>query len=306
MKNLSDVTIVIVTYSTKKNILLNCLNSIDKKIKVILVENSKKFTNEKYILKKFPNLKILCTGSNLGYGAGNNFGLLNVKTQYALILNPDIVCDINFFKNLKMLLNNKKEFSIIGCRYLYDKISMPAGFFNEKKNRLFHQNFLKKKITSLIKVDWVTGCSMLINLKKFKNKNIFDVNFFLFFEEFDLCKSVINKGGLVYLSNDLLVNHLHSKGSIGANSNLKNVAIKMRNWHWMWSLFYFYKKNYSYFYAFFKTFGKLLKSFFKSIYFMIIFDKDSKTRYLYMFLGLFSAIVGRKSDYRANTPNSKN
>ena len=41
---------------------------------------------------------------------------------------------------------------------------------------------------------------------------------------------------------------------------------------------------------------------FKSIYFMIIFDKDSKTRCLYMFLGLFSAIVGRKSDYRAKHP----
>ena len=77
----------------------------------------------------------------------------------------------------------------------------------------------------------------------FKDKNIFDDNFFLFFEEFDLCKSVTNKGGFVYSSNELLVNHLHSKGSIGSNQNLRTVAIKVRNWHWMWSLFYFYEKN---------------------------------------------------------------
>ena len=302
MNEINNVTIIIVTYSTKKNILLNCLRSVDKKTKIIIVENSKKFKDKKFFLKKFSNLKIFCSGANLGYGGGNNFGLLRVKTQYALILNPDIICDIDFFKNLNKLLNKKKVFSIIGCQYLYDKIFMPAGFFNEKKNKQLKKNFYKKKLSNLIKVDWVTGCSMLINLKKFKDKNIFDVNFFLFFEEFDLCKSVINKGGFVYSSSDLLVDHLHSKGSIGSNDNLKTVAIKMRNWHWMWSLFYFYKKNNNYFYAFFKTFGKLLKSFFKSIYFMISLDKDNTNKNLYRLFGLFSAIVGKKSSYRAKFP----
>ena len=298
MKKLNNVTIIIVTYLTKKNILLNCLKSIDKNVKVIVVENSKKFVDEKYFLKRFSNLKILCSGINLGYGAGNNFGLSNVKTQYALILNPDIICDTNFFKNLNKLLNTKKIFSIIGCQYLYDKIHMPAGFFNKKKDRAFHQSFLKERTASLIKVDWVTGCSMLINLKKFKDKNIFDVNFFLFFEEFDLCRSVINKGDFVYSSSDLLVDHLHSKGSIGSNNNLKTAAIKIRNWHWTWSLFYFYKKKHNYFYALFKTFSKLLKAFFFTIYFTVFFDQNNRNTYLYRFLGLFSAIVGRQSNYR--------
>ena len=298
MKKLNNVTIIIVTYLTKKNILLNCLKSIDKNVKVIVVENSKKFVDEKYFLKRFSNLKILCSGINLGYGAGNNFGLSNVKTQYALILNPDIICDTNFFKNLNKLLNTKKIFSIIGCQYLYDKIHMPAGFFNKKKDRAFHQSFLKERTASLIKVDWVTGCSMLINLKKFKDKNIFDVNFFLFFEEFVLCRSVINKGDFVYSSSDLLVDHLHSKGSIGSNNNLKTAAIKIRNWHWTWSLFYFYKKKHNFFYALFKTFSKLLKAFFFTIYFTIIFDQNNRNTYLYRFLGLFSAIVGRQSNYR--------
>ena len=299
MKKLNHVTIIIVTYLTKKNILLSCLKSINKNVKIIVVENSKKFVHEEFFLKQFPNLKILCSGKNLGYGAGNNFGLTNVKTQYALILNPDIICDIDLFKNLNKLLNKKKIFSIIGCQFLNDKIFMPAGFFNKKKNDTFQQSFLKKKINSLIKLDWVTGCSMLINLKKFKDKNIFDVNFFLFFEEFDLCKSVINKGDFVYSSNDLLVNHLHSMGSLGSNKNLKTDALKIRNWHWMWSLFYFYKKNHSYFYALFKTFSKFFKSFFLTIYFTIIFDENNQYKYLYRFLGLFSAIIGKKSNYRA-------
>jgi len=303
MKNLNNLTVVIVTYLTKKDILLNCLKSIDKKIKVVIVENSTKFKDQKYFLKKFSNLKILCSGSNLGYGGGNNFGLINIKTQYALILSPDVVCDVKFFTNMKKILNKNENFFIIGCQYLYDKIFMPAGFFNEKRNKIFRQNFFKKKHPSLTKVDWVTGCSMLINLNKFKNKNIFDKNFFLFFEELDLCKSIINKGGFIYSSSDLLVDHLHSKGSIGSDVNLKTEAIKMRDWHWMWSLFYFYKKNYNYYYAFSKTFGKFLKSFFKLIYFTIIFDQDNKYKYLYRFFGLFSALIGRKSNYRGNISN---
>ena len=173
-------------------------------------------------------------------------------------------------------------------------------FLMKKKNRLFKKNFFKKKKKSLTKVDWVTGCSMLINLKKFKDKNIFDVNFFLFFEEFDLCKSVIKKGGSIYSSRDLLVHHLHSIGSIGSDIKLKTEFIKMRNWHWMWSLFYFYKKNYNYYYALFKTLGKLIKFFYKSIYFTVIFDKDKKNKYLYQFYGLFSSLIGKKSFYRGN------
>lgn len=298
MKRLDSITVVIVTYRTQKNILFNCLKSIDKNVKVIIVENSKKFASKKYFLKKFSNLKILCSGDNLGYGAGNNFGLLNVKTQYALILSPDVICDVSFFKNLNKLLNKKKIFSIIGCQYLYDKIYMPAGFFNKKKNKVFHRNFFKKEKTSLTKVDWVTGCSMVINLKKFKDKNIFDANFFLYFEEFDLCRSMINKGNSVYTSSNLLVDHLHSKSSIGANNNLKTDAIKIRNWHWTWSLFYFYKKKHNYFYALFKTFSKLLKSFFLIMYFTIISDQNNRTTYLYRFFGLFSAIIGRRSYYR--------
>ena len=69
---------------------------------------------------------------------------------------------------------------------------MPAGFFGEKENKEFRKNFKNNKIDSISSVEWVTGCSMLINLKKFRNKELFDENFFLYFEEFDLCKSLVD------------------------------------------------------------------------------------------------------------------
>ena len=147
MKKINNLTIVIVTYLTDKNILLNCLKSIDRKNKVIIVENSKTFKNRNYFLKKFSNVKITCTGSNLGYGKGNNFGLDRVKTDYALILNPDIICENGFFKKVIKLINKNNKFSIIGCQYSNETPYLPAGFFDKKKTKLFIKIFfcIKKK-----------------------------------------------------------------------------------------------------------------------------------------------------------------
>ena len=297
MKKINNLTVVIVTYLTDKNILLNCIRSIDKKFKVIIVENSMKFLHKNYFTKKFSNVEVICTGLNLGYGKGNNFGLNKVKTDYALILNPDIVCEANFFNKIGKLIQKNNKFSIIGCQYSNDTAYLPAGFFDKKKNNDFQKNFFKKK-KELTKVDWVTGCSMLINFKKFKNKKIFDKNYFLYFEEFDLCKSVNDKGGLVYSSNNLRVYHMGFKGSLGASAKFKNEANRLRDWHWMWSYFYFYKKNYNYLYALLKISGKFFKSIFKTIFYVLLFDKFNRDKYLFRFLGLLFSILGFNSNYR--------
>ena len=229
MKNLKELTVLIVTYHTNKNILINCLRSIDRKVKVLIVENSNKFKYSKDI-KKFKNINYVCSGENLGYGKGNNFGLKKIKTKYALILNPDILCDKHLFKNISILISKKINFHLIGCQYLKDKIFMPAGFFNKEKNINFRQNFKKNNQNYLDKVDWVTGCSMLVNISKFNNKNIFDKNFFLYFEEFDLCKRIINKGGNIYTCKDLKIHHLGFKSSLGVNLNNKFDANNLREW----------------------------------------------------------------------------
>ena len=88
MENLNNLTVVIVTYLTQKKILLNCLNSISKEVKIKIIENSENFEFKKDILNKFSNVEIECTGKNLGYGNGNNFGLNLTQTDFALILNP--------------------------------------------------------------------------------------------------------------------------------------------------------------------------------------------------------------------------
>jgi len=297
---MKNITVVIVTYQTPEKIILDCLESIDKNIKVLIVENSELFKNKEKILSKFENVKILCTGMNLGYGAGNNFGIKAATTDYILILNPDVICDKDLFSNTSALIDKTENFSIIGCQYLYDKVFMPAGFFNSKKNKEFKTNFKNDKIDELTKVDWVTGCSMLINLKKFENKKIFDENFFLYFEEFDLCKTLLKRGENVYTSKKLKIHHLGFKSSFDETLNDKRNINFLREWHWMWSTFYFYKKNFNYFYALNKVLGKFIKSFFKIIFYSLIFNQRERDKYKYRFLGIYNAILNRPSKFRGN------
>jgi N-acetylglucosaminyl-diphospho-decaprenol L-rhamnosyltransferase len=298
MKNLSDLTVVIVTYKTAEKIIFDCLKSLNSNVKVLIIENSNNFVHEQIILSNFPNVNVWCTGENLGYGKGNNFGLKMVKTNYALILNPDVVCDRDFFNNIVDITNLPNPFTIIGCQYLNDNVFMPAGFFDKKKNAKFKDDFRNNNVEPLSKVEWVTGCSMLINLKKFNDKEIFDKNFFLYFEEVDLCKSVIKKGENIFTSQKLKINHLGFKSSTEKNSD-NNISLEsVREWHWMWSSFYFYKKNYNYPYAFYQMFGKLIKSFIKLSFYYLTFQKNKKNKYLYRFLGLSNSYLNKPSHFR--------
>ncbi len=291
---LSDLTIIIVTFRTNISILKDCLKSIDPSVKVLIVENSENFINSEEIIKSFNNVNILCTGSNLGMGGGNNFGLEKVKTNFSLILNPDIVCEKNFFENIIHYLNDDFEYSIIGSQYLDNSIWKPAGFFSKKKNIDI------KFDNHLTKVDWVVGCSMLINLKKFKTKKIFDENFFLFFEEFDLCKKTLINGNLIYSSNKLLVKHLGFKGSFASDAKYEIEALKLKNWHYMWSQFYFNKKYEGIFISYIKGLASLLKNSIKILFNVIKNNELETIKYKFRFSGLLSSMMAKKSSFRIN------
>tara|TARA_B100000470_G_scaffold121664_1_gene93938 strand:+ start:636 stop:1541 length:906 start_codon:yes stop_codon:yes gene_type:complete len=293
---LNELTTIIVTYKTNIEILKNCLKSIDPKVKIIIVENSKNFKHSEEIQSNFFNVEIVCSGSNLGMGSGNNFGLKKVKTKYALVLNPDTICENSFFSNINKYLSDQIDFTLIGCVYNKKTNFNSAGFFDNRDIKL--AKFIKE--LNLYEVDWIVGHTILINMKKFKEQIFFDENFFLFFEETDLCMKVKKRNEKVYMCPDLKLDHLGWKGSFATDNNLEEESDRLRNWHYMWSFFYYHKKNYGYMYAFTKSFSRLLRSIVRIIFYLITFNKKQRIIYTYRFLGLINSILLKKSYFRIN------
>jgi N-acetylglucosaminyl-diphospho-decaprenol L-rhamnosyltransferase len=230
----------------------------------------------------------------MGYGAGNNFGLKKVNTKYALILNPDIICSDDFFLNIVKYLDGNIDFSLIGSTYKEHTNYNPAGFFDNKdlKSAKFITEF------NLYEVDWIAGHTILINFDKFKEKKIFDENFFLFFEELDLCKSVKKRNEKTFMSTTLKVNHLGWKSSFAIDEKFEIQSLKLRNWHYLWSMFYYNKKNHGYIFALKKSLSRLFRSIIRIIYYLIRLDKKGIIIYSYRLLGLINSIFLKKSWYR--------
>ena len=225
----------------------------------------------------------------MGYGAGNNLGFKNIKTRYGLISNPDIIYEKNFFKFVQNYLKPEIKFSIIGVSYYDDNENLPYGSFENKND-----NFLKEKKydkNSLKEVDWVVGCSLIVDKNFVDINDLFDENIFLYFEEIDLCRRVKIKGGKVFNSSQLKVKHLGHKGSAATDPDYTIETEMFRNWHWMWSSFYYHKKYNNYLIALVKMSGKFVKSIFKYIFFSIIYNKKKQTITLQDFMVFFVLLL---------------
>jgi len=269
-----NITFVIVCFRSD-HIIDQCLKSINPHIKVVIVENSNNSFIKDRLEKKFSNVRVLISGDNIGYGRGNNLGLSEVKTKYAFILNPDAYLEKYTLKELyevKKFLN--EDFSILSPK-----------IFN---NKILDVTESKKK--DFTKVNFVKGFAMLLNLEKINVKKIFDENFFLFLEEIDLCKRVKDIGGKIYIACKAKVHH-YSKKSSGDEFHIE----LCRNWHWMWSLYYYNLKHFGLLVAYKITLYKFTSSLIKILMAMLLFKKKKYLIYKYRLSGLINAYRGKNS-----------
>ena len=71
-----------------------------------------------------------------------------------------------------------------------------------------------------------------------------------------------------------------------------------RNWHWMWSTFYFHKKHKNYIFALINISPKLFSAFFKTIFYTLIFNVKKRSIYYHRLGGILNSILGKRSWYR--------
>ena len=270
-----DITAIITSFRSENKI-LKCLKSLGKDFEIIVIENSndKKLKNK--LENEYPNLKCILSDKNLGYAKGNNLGLSMVKSKYALIINPDAEVHNQAIKNFFLATKEKPNFSII------------APYIQEEKNNSFSKNTKKR----IYEVKSVKGFAMFLNLEQFKELGFFDENFFIYF---DLCKRLIKKGKKIFLDTSIIINHA---GGTSHEDAINYEMEKSRNWHWMWSTFYFHKKHYGYIIALIKILPKFLSALLKTIFFKIISNNKKKDIYYCRFEGILNSILMRKSWYR--------
>ena len=290
-----NLTVIIVTFFSGK-VIHDCISSIPEDIKIIIVDNSNDefFKNE--IENKYNNVRCVLSEKNIGMGAGNNYGLSEIDTDYGLVLNPDVVLRKDTIDEMILASKQIDTFSIISP--IMDDENYP-----NYKLRKWDNSINKKK--EPFKVKSVDGFAMLLNLSRlnkfenFRNNEYFDENIFLYLENDDLCKRIIDYNENIYIVPKSKIKHFGGKA---VDEKYKYEIELSRNWHWVWSKFYFNKKHYGFLNAFIKVFPIFISAIFKMLFYLFI-NKRKKEIYLFRVLGFLNAALGKKSFYRPKINN---
>ena len=241
-----NLSAVIVTFKSDQ-VIHDCIQSISDQVKIIVVDNSNDRKLKENLEKKYKNVECILSSNNLGMGSGNNQALKQVKTDYAIILNPDVI------------LKKDTIEEIINCSHQIESFAILAPISTDPK----YPNYkIKKNIDSIdynlpFKVESIDGFAMVLNLKRinkiesFKNYDYFDEKFFMYLENDDLCMRLIKEKENIFVVPKAKIKHLGAKA---VDDKYFHEIELSRNWHWMWSKFYFNKKHNGFLIAFFSVF----------------------------------------------------
>ena len=266
---MNNLTIFAVAYKPKKKLIELLVERYSKIYPTIIINNSLERLNDEFY--KIKNLKVIDNKENRGNGAGINVGLKSIKTKYALYLDLDSYISLGNLSKLLRYANLIKNFGVL--------IPNSSNEIEQKK---------------ICKTWNREGSIMLFNLEILENK-LFDEKYFLYFEELDFFFNCLKKNINVFFVPKVISSH--AKGTSIIENNKIN---ELRVWHYSWSQFYFYKKNFNFFYALKKSLPVFLNSIFMIIPNLIKKDfKEAKLR-LVRISGFTSSFLCLKSWKRIN------
>ena len=277
MKNYNDLTIFFVSYFSKPNI-EKIIKKINPKIKILIIDNAKEKGFKEYFKKKFKNVKVIVSKSNKGESGGINIAFRNIKTKYALKMDSDVILKKNTINKFIQTAYLVKDFVILAPQH--EKSFYKSDFISEQKSIFKNLQLMKL----------IHGQFMFFNMKNVKKIGYFDENFFLYFEETDFCLRAYKRDQKIYVLTDTRVTH---KGGWSVNLENKLDIEANKHWHFMWSKFYYFKKNYSLVKAYQKTLIDFFESIFKYILYFSI-DYRKKVIFYNKISGLFNSFIGNK------------
>lgn len=199
----SKVAIIILNWNGKEDT-IECLESLKHitypNYEILLVDNGSTDGSVECFRERYPGMEIIENGENLGFAEGNNVGIrraMDEGADYVLLLNNDTVVDPEFLGELVKVAEGDERIGIVGPKIYYydykgrkDVIWFAGGGINWTTGRTTHHCMRKiddGTINKLKKVDYITGCTMLIKGDVFMKIGLLDSDYFLYFEETDFC-----------------------------------------------------------------------------------------------------------------------
>ena len=212
---MTKIAIVILHFTNKKQT-LSCLLSINKleaeglKTEVVVVNNNPK-ENLHDLKTKFNKFSFLETGKNLGYAAGNNFGIKRVlkeKPDFVFVINNDTVLDEKILLNLIEFAKTDEKIGILGPKIYFapgyefhkeryqvkdqGKVIWYAGGLIDWSNIVSSHRGVDEidrgQYDTLMETGFVSGCAMLVKKEVWEKIGFFDERFFLYWEDVDFCQ----------------------------------------------------------------------------------------------------------------------
>ncbi len=252
-----SLSIIIVHYKVEKEILA-CLESITKSkpkipYEIIIVDNDETDELKRIIKRKFPLIRYIKSPHNVGFGAANNIGAKAAKGEYLFFLNPDTEIYKNTLETLIHFFKKKKDTAVVapllhgldgkpypqGARELTPaRAFVVLSFLNKyfPNNPISRKYFLKEwDMKNIQEADVSPGTAMMMQKKLFEDVGGFDEKFFLYFEEFDLCKRVRAMGGKIFILPTAKATHAWGM-STKHRTDIDKVFAQSR--------YYYFKKNF--------------------------------------------------------------
>lgn len=230
-----DISIVIVNYKSK-DLTLRCLKSIKDAdwpgldYEIIVVDNFSDDLSSRD-LEPFGKIKYIMNGQNKGFGAANNQGIRQAQGKYLVIMNPDTVAKTDIFIKLFDFMEKNSQVGVVGPKQLYpDKTTQDTCFRwpnfltplyrrtplgRLRLARMDLDRFLYKDYDkdSPKEVDWLLGSFLFCRAEIIRQAGAFDENFFLYFEDTDLCRRIWLLGYKVVYNPAAQIVHHHQRQS---------------------------------------------------------------------------------------------
>lgn len=233
------LTILLVNYNTRE-LLDDCLGRLMQALQpwpaspVVVVDNDSSDGSPAHLERHWPQVRLIRSGGNLGFGRANNLAVPLLDTPFLLLLNTDAFVAPDTLSAALARMEALPRCGILGVRLTgRDGLPQPdCRHFPTPWNTFLARAGLGRWLPGRPiddphwhhdaerECDWVPGCFYLIRREVVEQVGLFDPRFFLYYEEVDHCRRTKAAGWQVWFSPCTEVIHLGGESAGKAGEGL--------------------------------------------------------------------------------------